>query len=106
MPTTFGTPSARSCSAVDYRGPARRGDGACTWRREGQPLPPAPTLGWVRRHTRLRRHSAFMGMNQFQTTTVVARRDALLAVGCFDPALDGAEDWDMWTRLSGRSPSG
>ena len=33
------------------------------------------------------------------TCTVVARRDAIIAVGGFDPALPNAQDFDMWLAL-------
>lgn len=38
------------------------------------------------------------------TCTVLARRDAILAVGGFDPALSRAEDWDLWLRLFAHYP--
>jgi cellulose synthase/poly-beta-1,6-N-acetylglucosamine synthase-like glycosyltransferase len=34
--------------------------------------------------------------------SVVARRDKLVEIGLFNPELSGAEDWDMWLRLSER----
>ena len=43
---------------------------------------------------------ALLALNRFQTSTVLARRDALCRIGGFDPELDGAEDWDCWLRLS------
>lgn len=73
---------------------------ACTWRREGRALGPLPAPAWVARHTRAIARGRFLRMNQFQTSTVVARRAALDAVGGFDPEADGAEDWDLWTRLA------
>lgn len=39
-------------------------------------------------------------MNRFQTSTVMARAATLRSIGGFRPALDGAEDWDCWLRLS------
>ena len=33
------------------------------------------------------------------------RRGAQDAVGLYDPALDGAEDWDMWLRIVERAPA-
>jgi glycosyltransferase involved in cell wall biosynthesis len=41
-------------------------------------------------------------LNRFQTSTVVARTRDLRDLGGFDPALDGAEDWDMWLRAAAR----
>ena len=73
---------------------------ACTWRREGRPLAPLPSAAWVARHSRRIPRGRFLAMNQFQTSTVVARREALLAIGGFDPEVDGAADWDLWTRLA------
>jgi glycosyltransferase involved in cell wall biosynthesis len=39
-------------------------------------------------------------LNRFQTSTVLVRAEVLAATGGFDPALDGAEDWDLWLRCS------
>ncbi len=41
-------------------------------------------------------------LNRFQTSTVLARTDAVRAIGGFDPTIDGVEDWDMWRRLAGQ----
>ncbi len=84
---------------------AKRPDGvlwACTWRREGLRLAPLPTPTWVDRHSRAVPAAAFLGMNRFQTSTVVVRREAILLAGGFNPEMDGAEDWDLWTRIAAR----
>jgi hypothetical protein len=39
-------------------------------------------------------------LNRFQTSTVVVSREAFGRSGGFSSALDGAEDWDLWMRLS------
>lgn len=39
-------------------------------------------------------------INQFQTSTVLARRGVFEVSGMFDRNMDTAEDWDMWLRLS------
>jgi glycosyltransferase involved in cell wall biosynthesis len=39
-------------------------------------------------------------LNRFQTSTVLARKSLLEQAGGFVPALDGAEDWDMWLRCA------
>ena len=39
-------------------------------------------------------------LNRFQTSTVLARRAQLDELHGFRSDLDGAEDWDMWLRLS------
>jgi glycosyltransferase involved in cell wall biosynthesis len=41
-------------------------------------------------------------MNRFQTSTVLTRTALVREVGGFDPAVDGAEDWDLWVRLARR----
>ncbi len=38
--------------------------------------------------------------NVVGTSTVMARRDSLIAVGGFDETLMSASDWDLWLRLS------
>ncbi len=43
-------------------------------------------------------------LNRFQTSTVLLRRDAFGRTGGFSPELDGAEDWDLWLRLSRLGP--
>ncbi len=44
--------------------------------------------------------SEILLLNRFQTSSVLLRRDAFVAAGGFDSALDGVEDWDMWLRAS------
>ena len=44
--------------------------------------------------------SEILVLNRFQTSTVIARRAQLDQLGGFLSELDGAEDWDMWLRLS------
>lgn len=44
--------------------------------------------------------SDILVLNRFQTSTVIARRAQLDELGGFRSELDGAEDWDMWLRLS------
>lgn len=39
-------------------------------------------------------------LNRFQTSTVLIDREVALRAGGFDPAVDGAEDWDLWLRAS------
>ncbi|MHB1770767.1 MAG: glycosyltransferase family 2 protein [Acidimicrobiales bacterium] len=39
-------------------------------------------------------------LNRFQTSTVLARTDAVRRLGGFDPELDGVEDWDLWLRCA------
>jgi glycosyltransferase involved in cell wall biosynthesis len=43
---------------------------------------------------------ALLRSNFVATPTVIARRDRLLALGCFDHALKIGEDQDMWIRLA------
>ncbi|GAB2718987.1 glycosyltransferase family 2 protein [Kitasatospora kifunensis] len=44
-------------------------------------------------------------LNRFQTSTVLVRTEVLTACGGFDPALDGAEDWDLWLRCARLGPA-
>lgn len=53
-------------------------------------------------HSRIDYRDLLM-LNRFQTSTVLARAALLREVGGFDPAVDGAEDWDLWVRLAARS---
>jgi glycosyltransferase involved in cell wall biosynthesis len=39
-------------------------------------------------------------VNLFGTSTVMARRKALLDAGLFDPQINACEDWDMWLRMA------
>jgi len=45
-------------------------------------------------------YADLLALNRFQTSTVLARTSRLREVGGFDPAVDGAEDWDLWVRLA------
>lgn len=47
-----------------------------------------------------------LAYNFIATPSVVARRDSLMAVGGFDPALPFGEDQDMWIKLSMRGRLG
>ena len=44
--------------------------------------------------------SLLVGENPVCTSSVVARRNAILAAGAFDTGLRQAEDWDLWIRLA------
>lgn len=46
--------------------------------------------------------SDILVLNRFQTSTVIAKRSILDELHGFRSELDGAEDWDMWLRLSRR----
>jgi glycosyltransferase involved in cell wall biosynthesis len=48
--------------------------------------------------------SPLFAENPIGTSTVMIRRDAVLAAGGFDPALPSAEDWDLWLRLAEMGP--
>lgn len=77
---------------------------ACTWRREGRRLDRLPARSSLARRTHEVGRDRLLRMNRFQTSTVLARRRTVEAAGGFDPARDGAEDWDLWTRMAGRAP--
>lgn len=49
---------------------------------------------------------ALLAENFVATPCVMARREAVLAAGCFDPALPVAEDQDLWSRLALRGTVG
>lgn len=44
--------------------------------------------------------------NVVGTSTVMARIDLLIEVGCFSTGLTSAEDWDLWLMLAQRAPVG
>jgi glycosyltransferase involved in cell wall biosynthesis len=44
--------------------------------------------------------------NAVGTSTVVARRDVIIAAGGFDTSLPSASDWDLWLRLAAAGPVG
>jgi hypothetical protein len=44
--------------------------------------------------------------NMIGTSTVVARRDVLLAAGGFDVGLASASDWDLWLKVAQLGPIG
>lgn len=46
--------------------------------------------------------AVLLAENVVGTSTVMMRREACLAVGGFDEALDSAEDWDLWLKLCGQ----
>jgi glycosyltransferase involved in cell wall biosynthesis len=48
--------------------------------------------------------AAILAENPVGTSTVVARRDVLLAIDGFDASLPSASDWDLWLRLARRGP--
>ena len=43
--------------------------------------------------------SAILQTNFIVSSTVLARKEALLSVGLFDESLHSCQDWDMWTRI-------
>lgn len=43
-------------------------------------------------------------INRFQTSTVLVRRHTFALSGGFSARLDGAEDWDLWVRISRLGP--
>jgi len=50
--------------------------------------------------------SLLLGRNLVGTSTVMARRDVLMALGGFDPLLPSSEDWELWLRLARSGPVG
>ncbi len=49
-------------------------------------------------------HAKLLERNVIHTSTVIARRDALLAEGGFDETLRTYEDFDLWLKVASRSP--
>lgn len=49
--------------------------------------------------------SVFIDENPFPTSTVLARRDAILQIGGFDERFRGPEDIDLWIRLAAVGPT-
>ena len=71
---------------------------------------PYELRSWLENHTN-QKGAAFGDMyllllraNCMQTSSVIARRDALIEVGLFDEALIHGEDHDLWLRLARRWP--
>ena len=50
-------------------------------------------------------YSLLLGANCMQTSSVVARRDALMQVGLFDERMIHGEDHDLWLKLARRWPT-
>lgn len=70
---------------------------------------------WRQFHGQCRRHAGafLLGSNAMAllfaenvvgTSTVMARADAIRAMGCFSEDLPSAEDWDLWLRLAKTAP--
>lgn len=51
-------------------------------------------------HPRLLSIDEFIAHNPIATSTVTARRDALIAAGLFDEQFRGPEDYDLWLRVA------
>lgn len=72
---------------------------ACDWVRErpraGGTGGRAPAAPWSRLTYR-----DCLVLNRFQTSTVLMRTELARALGGFDAAVDGAEDWDLWVRAA------
>jgi len=68
-------------------------------------------LSWLETYAELPEHwsgqpvAELIEVNFVLTSSVVVRREALEAVGGFDPALSHAEDVDLWIRLARRWPA-
>ncbi len=56
-------------------------------------IPDETPISWIT-------YANMLQLNRFQTSTVLMRASVLGTLGGFDPAVDGAEDWDLWLRTS------
>lgn len=72
---------------------------ASDWVRQGAWAPIPDTVSTTRLSYR-----ELLTMNQFQTSTVLMTRSLAQNLRGFDPAVDGAEDWDFWLRASQKTP--
>lgn len=72
---------------------------AADWTRGGrfQPVPQCPGIVPVT-------YRDFLRMNQFQSSTVLIARSLTRRLQGFDPAVNGAEDWDYWLRAAHEAP--
>lgn len=72
---------------------------ACDWVRErpraDEARPPGSSAPWSALTYR-----DCLVLNRFQTSTVLMRTALARALGGFDAAVDGAEDWDLWVRAA------
>ncbi|MDA8271865.1 MAG: glycosyltransferase family A protein [Actinomycetota bacterium] len=73
---------------------------ACNWSDSAMALLDAETMRTRQLPSKKIWTSDILVLNRFQTSTVIARRAQLDQVHGFRSELDGAEDWDMWLRLS------
>ncbi|MDE2083006.1 MAG: glycosyltransferase family 2 protein, partial [Burkholderiales bacterium] len=69
---------------------ARRGLKACFDELDGRPVPQAP--------------QRLLKLNFINTSTVLARREVLQALGGFDTRLRYGEDLELWLRIAARHP--
>lgn len=73
---------------------------ATNWSTSARTLLDTDRTGTPRTEVKKLWTSEILVFNRFQTSTVIAHRAELDQLNGFQSYLDGAEDWDMWLRLS------
>lgn len=92
---------ARMLAALDAQPQAVLG--YCGWQNVGLPGPRGEPFLPPDYETPAKRELLFAGC-RWPIHAAVARRDAVLAAGAFDPALKNAEDYALWLELAGTAP--
>lgn len=71
----------------------------CGWQYSDESDRPLPQVVFLTQRDVSRLDQELIWRNSIPSSSLVARRRALLQVGGFDETLDACEDWDLWLRL-------